>query len=154
MPYVLTYGRVSSHLITPKKSINLLKYGESISLRYANGKKFRIRRMVTAANIYCLTRGHNYSIMGTTVTKIATRAKLPLLPAVRSASHNKSPSPTLDPRRRRQSSATTPDTQTMTTPTTSKSIYKPSKDDTVHFDPTSIGLPKGWALTDWSTLKG
>jgi hypothetical protein len=28
------------------------------------------------------------------------------------------------------------------------------KKDTVHFDPTSIGLPKGWSLTDWSDLKG
>lgn len=29
-----------------------------------------------------------------------------------------------------------------------------SKNDTVHFDPTSIGLPAGWALTAWSDLKG
>jgi len=28
------------------------------------------------------------------------------------------------------------------------------KKDTVHFDPTSIGLPKNWSLTDWSDLKG
>jgi len=27
-------------------------------------------------------------------------------------------------------------------------------DETVHFDPTSIGLPSGWSLTDWSDLKG
>ena len=41
---------------------------------------------------------------------------------------------------------------TNTTNTTSP--YKPGKEETVHFDPTTIGLPKGWSLTDWSTLKG
>jgi len=29
-----------------------------------------------------------------------------------------------------------------------------SMDETVNFDPTSIGLPKDWSLTDWSDLKG
>jgi len=29
-----------------------------------------------------------------------------------------------------------------------------SKNETVHFDPTSIGLPANWSLTDWSDLKG
>lgn len=29
-----------------------------------------------------------------------------------------------------------------------------SMTETVHFDPTSIGLPAGWSLTDWSDLKG
>ena len=43
---------------------------------------------------------------------------------------------------------------TTTTVTTTTTPYKPSKDDTIHFDPTKIGLPKGWSLTDWSTLKG
>lgn len=28
------------------------------------------------------------------------------------------------------------------------------KKDTVHFDPTSIGLPENWSLTDFSDLKG
>eukprot|EP00547_Thalassionema_nitzschioides_P002060 CAMPEP_0194209034 /NCGR_PEP_ID=MMETSP0156-20130528/7300_1 /TAXON_ID=33649 /ORGANISM="Thalassionema nitzschioides, Strain L26-B" /LENGTH=391 /DNA_ID=CAMNT_0038936119 /DNA_START=18 /DNA_END=1193 /DNA_ORIENTATION=- len=28
-----------------------------------------------------------------------------------------------------------------------------SMDETVNFDPTSIGLPKDWSLTDWSDLK-
>jgi hypothetical protein len=32
--------------------------------------------------------------------------------------------------------------------------FQLSKDDTVHFDPTSIGLPANWSLTDWSDLKG
>jgi hypothetical protein len=30
----------------------------------------------------------------------------------------------------------------------------PTKEDSVNFDPTLIGLPHGWKLTDWSTLKG
>jgi hypothetical protein len=30
----------------------------------------------------------------------------------------------------------------------------PTKEDSVNLDPTSIGLPHGWKLTDWSTLKG
>ena len=38
-------------------------------------------------------------------------------------------------------------------PKTSK-IFSPSKAVTVNFDPTSIGLPSGWSLPDWSTLKG
>jgi hypothetical protein len=29
-----------------------------------------------------------------------------------------------------------------------------SKTETVHFDPTSIGLPAGWSLTSFSDLKG
>ena len=29
-----------------------------------------------------------------------------------------------------------------------------SMSETVNFDPTSIGLPEGWSLTDWSDLKG
>jgi hypothetical protein len=32
--------------------------------------------------------------------------------------------------------------------------FVPSLQDTVHFDPTLIGLPAGWSLTEWSTLKG
>jgi hypothetical protein len=34
------------------------------------------------------------------------------------------------------------------------SRYVPTKADSVNFDPTSIGLPAGWALTSFSTLKG
>ena len=29
-----------------------------------------------------------------------------------------------------------------------------TKQDTIYFDPTSIGLPKNWSLTDYSDLKG
>ena len=32
--------------------------------------------------------------------------------------------------------------------------YEITKSDTVNFDPTSIGLPKGWSLTNYSDLKG
>ena len=37
---------------------------------------------------------------------------------------------------------------------TGPTVYVPTKQETVLFDPTSIGLPQGWSLTDWSTLKG
>ena len=32
--------------------------------------------------------------------------------------------------------------------------YEITKSDTIYFDPTSIGLPKGWSLTNYSDLKG
>jgi len=32
--------------------------------------------------------------------------------------------------------------------------YRPSRDDSVNFDPTKLGLPSGWSLTSFSTLKG
>jgi len=38
--------------------------------------------------------------------------------------------------------------------TTMAKRYQPTKQETVYFDPTSIGLPKGWTLTDFSDLKG
>lgn len=32
--------------------------------------------------------------------------------------------------------------------------FVPKKSESVKFDPTSIGLPRNWSLTDWSDLKG
>jgi hypothetical protein len=34
------------------------------------------------------------------------------------------------------------------------SRYVPTKAESVNFDPTSIGLPAGWSLTSFATLKG
>ncbi len=36
----------------------------------------------------------------------------------------------------------------------SEYCYDPSLDEAVRFDPTSVGLPEGWSLTEFSTLKG
>ena len=41
-----------------------------------------------------------------------------------------------------------------TMPNEEGKIFAPSREETCRFDPTSIGLPAGWSLTDWSTLKG
>ena len=45
---------------------------------------------------------------------------------------------------------------TTSSPTDPNKKVKPmfSKTDTVHWDPTSVGLPKGWSLTNFSQLKG
>ncbi|KAL9182422.1 hypothetical protein ACHAXT_013074 [Thalassiosira profunda] len=32
--------------------------------------------------------------------------------------------------------------------------YRPSREESVNFDPTKLGLPSGWSLTAFSTLKG
>lgn len=32
--------------------------------------------------------------------------------------------------------------------------YRPSREDSVNFDPTKLGLPPNWSLTSFSTLKG
>jgi len=32
--------------------------------------------------------------------------------------------------------------------------YRPSREESVNFDPTKLGLPSNWALTSFSTLKG
>jgi hypothetical protein len=36
----------------------------------------------------------------------------------------------------------------------SSHCYNPSLEEAVRFDPTSVGLPEGWSLTEFSTLKG
>ena len=38
--------------------------------------------------------------------------------------------------------------------TTSSKLPPLTKQDTIYFDPTTIGLPKQWSLTDYSDLKG
>jgi len=43
---------------------------------------------------------------------------------------------------------------TSTTVANKKARTGLSMKDTVYFDPTSIGLPENWSLTDWSDLKG
>ena len=32
--------------------------------------------------------------------------------------------------------------------------YDPTLEESVRFNPTSVGLPEGWSLTDFSDLKG
>ena len=39
-------------------------------------------------------------------------------------------------------------------PESNQKPYEITKSDTINFDPTSIGLPKGWSLIDYSDLKG
>lgn len=35
-----------------------------------------------------------------------------------------------------------------------ESCYDPTLEEAVRFDPTSVGLPEDWSLTEFSTLKG
>ena len=51
-------------------------------------------------------------------------------------------------------SNSTSDTAAAAAAVTKKAKTGFSKTDTVRFDPTSIGLPAEWSLTDWSDLKG
>lgn len=38
--------------------------------------------------------------------------------------------------------------------TTESGSYRPSREDSVNFDPTAVGLPPNWSLTSFSDLKG
>jgi len=43
---------------------------------------------------------------------------------------------------------------TSTSDGTNVACYDPTLEEAVRFDPTSVGLPEDWSLTEFSTLKG